>query len=37
VKAEHENELIELVEHERVIRGREKQKGEIRPSGWSLR
>jgi hypothetical protein len=32
VRAEHENELTELVEHERVIREREKEKEGIRPS-----
>jgi hypothetical protein len=34
VRAEHENGLIALVEHERVIREREKEKGEIGPSRW---
>jgi hypothetical protein len=32
VRAEHENGLIALVEHERVIREREKEKEGIRPS-----
>jgi hypothetical protein len=34
VRAKHENELTVLVEHERVIQKREKEKGEIRPSRW---
>jgi hypothetical protein len=29
-----QNRLIVLVEHERVIREHEKEKGEIRPSRW---
>jgi hypothetical protein len=35
VRAERENGLIALVEHERVIREREKEKEGIRPSRWS--
>jgi hypothetical protein len=35
VKAEHENEPTELVECEKVIREREKEKEGIRPSRWS--
>jgi hypothetical protein len=34
VMDEHENRLIALDEHERVIREHEKEKGEIRPSRW---
>jgi hypothetical protein len=29
-----ENDLTVLVKHERAIREREKEKGEIRPSHW---
>jgi hypothetical protein len=35
VKAEHENEVTELVEHERFIREREKEKERMTPSRWS--
>jgi hypothetical protein len=35
VRAEHENGLIALVEHEQVIRERGKEKEGIRPSCWS--
>jgi hypothetical protein len=35
VRAERENELTVLVEHERVIRERGKEKERIRPSRWS--
>jgi hypothetical protein len=35
VRAEHENELTMLVEHERAIREREIEKREIWPSRWS--
>jgi hypothetical protein len=34
VRAERENGLTVLVEHDRVIREREKEKGEIRPTRW---
>jgi hypothetical protein len=34
VRAEHENELTELVERERVIQERGKEKEGIRPSRW---
>jgi hypothetical protein len=34
VRAEHENELIVLVEHERVIQERGKEKERIRLSRW---
>jgi hypothetical protein len=35
VSGEYENELTELIEHERVIRERGKVKERIRPSRWS--
>jgi hypothetical protein len=35
VRVERENELIELVEHERFIRERGKEKGVIKPSRWN--
>jgi hypothetical protein len=35
VRAERDNKLTVLVEHERVIRERAKEKERIRPSRWS--
>jgi hypothetical protein len=34
VRAEHENELTERIERERVIQERRKEKEGIRPSRW---